>query len=370
MDFDFDEDQKALREAVRDTLAGEVAPEAVIAWGDDERGFTDDFWRQIADLGWVGLLIDEEHGGLGLGLIDMIVLTEEMGRVPLPGPFFSSAVLATLTARAFGATDLLPDLASGARRGTVALDEFGSRDPLEAVRVRATHAGDGWTLDGVKSVVLDGHTADWVLVVAQTDAGPGVFLLEQPDAEPVPSLDPTRKLARLELDATPARRVDDGDDTERTLRRVIDDAGTCLAAESVGAADRALEIAVEYSRQRVQFGRPIGSFQAIRHLAAEMLQRVELARVGVHYAAWTSEQDEPDRERASALAKGWASEAAIGVTGDSIQIHGGVGFTWSCPAHFYFRRAKVNDLLLGQQGWQRQRVADLFIDEVTAATAS
>ena len=256
------------------------------------------------------------------------------------------------------------------RRGTVALDELGSRDPLAAVRTRARRVGDDWQLHGLKAAVLDGHTADWIVVVARDEDGFGVFLVEDAPAVPVPSLDPTRKLARIALENTPARRLDTGGAaTEVALRRLIDDAGVCLAAESVGAAERALEMAVEYAGQRVQFGRPIGSFQAIRHIAAEMVQRLELARVGVHYAAWTSDENEDDRERAAALAKAWVSEAAISITGDAIQIHGGVGFTWDALVHLYFRRAKANDLLLGQQGWQRQRVADHVVGPARTGAA-
>jgi alkylation response protein AidB-like acyl-CoA dehydrogenase len=361
VDFDFSQEQKALREAVRDTLAAEAPPTYIRAMLDDERGFTDGFWRTIADLGWTGLLIPEEAGGLGLGMVDLVVLQEEMGKLPLPGPFFSSSVLATLAARRLGADELLPGLADGTVRGAVAIEEISSRDPLDGITTTAAPAGDGtWLLQGLKPVVLDGHTADWVIVAARHDTGLGGFLVESPVAEAVPTFDPTRKAARLVLDGTPARMLGAADATG-ALRRVLDDAAVALAAELVGCCERANELANEYAKVRHQFGRPIGSFQAIRHKAAEMLQRTELARVGAHYAAWTSETDAPDRERAAAMAKGYAAEAAIAVTGDSIQIHGGVGFTWDADVHLFYKRAKGDDLLFGQQGWQRQRVADLVV---------
>ncbi len=362
MDFDFSAEQNALREAVRSTLEREAGGDFVQRMIDDERGFTDDMWAEVAELGWTGLLVPEEQGGLGLGLVDMVVVLEEMGKLPLPGPFLSSAVIATLAARRFGADDLLADLAAGAKRGTIAVDEIGiAGDPLDGLSTTATKSGDAWSLDGLKPAVLDGHTADWVIVAAVADDGVGAFLVEAPTGSVVPGLDPTRKLARLELSGTPARRLDGG---EAEWRRVLDDAAVALCAELVGACDRSLALATDYAKIRVQFGRPIGTFQAIKHIAADMVAATTLTRVGTHYAAWTSDTEAEDREVATAMAKSYAAEAAIHVTGDTIQIHGGVGFTWACDAHLFYKRAKANDLMLGRQGWQRARVADLILGAV------
>jgi len=361
MDFTFSDDQDALRDGVRSFLAAEAAGAYVRAMAEDPRGFTDEFWDQVAGLGWTGLLVPEAHGGLGLGLVDMVVVMEEMGRLPLPGPYFASAVLATLAARAVGAVELLAPLASGALRGTVALEESGHGSPVDRVRTRARRKGATWVLTGTKPLVLDGHSADWVLVAARTEEGIGTFLLQAPACEAVPTLDPTRKAARLVLDETPVEPVGFVGDHTAAWRRVADDGATLLCAELVGVCDAALELAVEYAKVRVQFDRPIASFQAIRHKAVDMLHRVELARVGTHYAAWTSDVDDPARESAVAMAKSYVGEAAVFVTGEDIQIHGGVGFTWDCDAHFYFKRAKQNDVMLGYQGWQRQRLADLVL---------
>jgi len=269
--------------------------------------------------------------------------------------------MATLAARRLGATELLSDLASGARRGTLALEELGAGDPLLRVTTAASPSGDGVVLDGHKPVVLDGHTADWAIVVARTDDGLGAFLLEEPDGEPVPALDVTRKVARLSLEQRPARRLGpEGDQTE-LLRRVVDDITVALAAETVGTCDAALALAVEYSKNRVQFGRPIATFQVIKHKIVDMLHQLELCRVGTHYAAWTSDVDDPQREVAAAMAKGFVGEAANFITAENIQVHGGVGFTWDVDCHLYFRRAKQNDLLFGYQGWQRRRLADLVL---------
>ena len=364
MDFDFSDEQKALRQSVRDALADLLPRDRLRPLIDSgvPTPLPGEMWRQFADLGWTALLVPEADGGLGLGLVDMTVVLEEMGQVPLPGPFFASAVLATVAATRLGANDLLPALAAGDRIGTVALDEAGTAgDPLAAVRTRATRSGADWVLDGQKPVVLDGDTADWAIVVARDETGLAGFLVELPAATQVPGLDPTRSIARLELVARPARRLGPAGDQTAIWRRIVDDAAVMLCAELVGACDRAFALTADYAKVRVQFGRPIGSFQAVKHIAADMLRDLTLARVGVHYAAWTSDTDAPDREVAAAMAKSAAAEAAIQVTGEAIQVHGGVGFTWDADVHLFYKRAKANDLLLGRQGWQRERVADLLL---------
>src|SRR5207244_9850918 len=216
MDFTFSADQDALRDTVRSFLADQAPSAYVRAMIDDPRGFTDDLWRRVADMGWLGLLIPEEHGGSGLGMVDLVVVQEELGRSLFPGPFLSSAVCATLPALRLGATELLPDLATGRARGTLALEELGAGDPLTRIATTATRDGDGWALTGLKPVVLDGHTAGWAIVVAREEGG-GLagFLVDRPEAEPVPALDVTRKLTRLELRDRPARRLGpEGDQTE------------------------------------------------------------------------------------------------------------------------------------------------------------
>jgi alkylation response protein AidB-like acyl-CoA dehydrogenase len=362
MDFTFSDEQDDLRAAVRAFLTDHSAPEYVRAMADDERGFTPEVWHSLAELGWPGLLVPEANGGLGLGLVDMTVVMEEMGRMPFPGPYFSSAVLATRAAALLGADDLLEQLASGDVRGTVAIEEYGTGDPLDRIATRVRRKGPDWVLTGTKPVVLDGQSADWVLVVARTEEGLGSFLVEKPAAEAVPLIDPTRKAARLELSETPARRVGPDADHSAVWRRVADDGAVMLAAELVGVCEAAHELAVEYAKNRVQFDRPLASFQALRHKMVDMLHELELARVGTHFAAWASDVDDESREKAAAMCKGFAGEAAVMVSSEDIQIHGGVGFTWECMAHWYYKRAKVNDVLLGGQAHHRQRVAALVLD--------
>jgi len=361
MDFTFSTEQEDFRAAVRTTLSSEAPSTYVRAMIEDPVGVTPELWRTMAELGWLGVLVPESAGGLGLGLVDLVVLQEELGRLPFPGPFASSAVAATIAAVRLGVDEVLADLASGRRRGTVAVEEPGHGDPLGGIRAGATPKGDEWALEGTKPVVLDGAGADFALVVAADADGLGTFLLDAPAGETVPALDVTRKVARVTLDGRAARRVGPAGDHSALWRRILDDIDVALCAELVGTSERALELAVEYARVRVQFDRPIATFQVIKHKAADMLHRVELARVGTHYAAWASDADDPERERSAAMCKGYVAEAADFVTAESIQVHGGVGFTWDVDCHLLYRRAKQDDLLFGAQGYQRQRLADLVL---------
>jgi len=361
MDFTFSPDQEALRDSVRAFLAAEAPMDFVRRMAEhDDAGITPEVWRKIVDLGWTGLLVPESAGGLGLGIVDAVVVQEEMGRALFPGPFFSSAILATLAARALGLDDQLAELAEGTERGTVAFDEAGYGDPIERVHVRAAGRGTRYKLDGVKPMVPDGNTANWALVPARTREGIQTFLVDDCDATPVKSLDVTRKFARYELNETRATLVGPPGDHADIWRRVMDDAGILISAELIGVSEAANQLALDYAQAREVFGKPLSKFQVTRHKAVDMLREIELARVGVHYAAWASEVEHVDREIAAAQAKAYSAHAANYVTAECIQIHGGVGYTWECDAHLFLRRAKVNDLLLGYQGWQRQRVADLY----------
>jgi alkylation response protein AidB-like acyl-CoA dehydrogenase len=361
VDFTFSAEQDELRRATRAFLANRSPAAHVAAMERDPVGITPALWSELAALGTLGLLVPESSGGVGAGLVDMVVVLEEMGRVPFPGPFLSSAVFATLAARALGLDDRLAGLAAGTARGAVAIEEPGGGDPVDRVRMRAVRAAGRWRLSGLKPIVLDAVGADWVLVVARTEHGIGTFVLEAPEVEAVPAWDVTRRVARLALDGEDAVPVGPAGDQAALWRRVVDDVNVATCAELVGSMEAAFALAVEYAKVRVQFDRPIATFQAIKHKAADMLHRLELARVGTHYAAWASDADEPVRAEAAAMAKAYVAEAAVAVSAESIQIHGGVGFTWACDAHLHYRKAKQADLLLGYQGFQRDRIADLVI---------
>ncbi len=366
MDFTYDDEQLALQEVARTALERECGPDVLRQLADDEAGITPPLWSTLVELGWTGLLVPEDSGGTGTGVLEMCIVLEQMGRIPLPGPFFSSAVAATLAARALGATELLSELAAGSRRGTVAILEQGHGEPLGTVRTRARRKAAQWVLSGDKPAVIDGHTADWAIVVARSEEGVRSYLLESPAltgaAELVPSLDPTRKLARLVLDETPVVPLGPPGNHAGLWQRVLDDIAVGLAAETVGAADRALGEAIGYTSERVVFDKPVATYQTIRHRLVEMFQQVEMARAGVQFAAWASDTEAPEREQAAAMAVSYGADAGVRVTGEDIQMHGGVGFTWANDAHFLFKRVKQNELLFGGAGPQRRRLASIFVE--------
>lgn len=317
--------------------------------------------QEMADLGWVGLGIPESLGGAGGGLVELAVVAEEMGRVPLGGPYLAVGVLASLAARHLGLAELATGLTSGQVGATVALDESGHGDVLDRIRTRATRRGGHWQLSGVKPLVPCAEVADQVLVVARTEAGLGTFVVTDPPAVEVQTLDVTRRFARLQLADTPAEPVGPDGDQTTAWRRIVEDIAVVLSAELVGVMQASFDLALEYARQRVQFGRPIATFQVTKHKAADLLELIELSRVAVHYAAWASDAEDPVRSEAAAMAKSFVGRAANRVTAEGIQIHGAVGFTWECDAHRYYRRAKTDDLLLGSHGTWRHQVADSYL---------
>ena len=352
MDAELTPEQEELRSTVRRFLAAR-AP--VTPWVrdrlDDPRGTTDDVWRGLADLGVTGLLVPEEHGGAGRGMVDMGVVLEELGRVVHPGPFLSSAVTAVLTIEALGSPDsrreLLPGLADGSRIAAVALPE------------PTTKAVDT-ELSGAKAHVPDAVAADLLLVTAADEEGTGVYVVERNAPglaiEATPTVDGTRTSATLTLDATPGRRLGPGDATG-ALAGVVDRTVLALVVDGVGTASAALDMALEHARTRVQFGRPIGSFQAVKHLCADMLVEVESARSAAYHAIWAADHDPEELPVAASLAKAYCSDAFTFVAGQNIQVHGGVGFTWEHPAHLYLKRAKTDQLLLGDALQHRRLLA-------------
>ncbi|HEY3833042.1 MAG TPA: acyl-CoA dehydrogenase family protein [Acidimicrobiia bacterium] len=360
MEFTFSEQQEALRATARDVLTRESPMALVRERADRDERQPSAAWSRVVELGWSGTLIPERHDGLGLGMVDIVVVMEEIGRALYDGPFLSSAVLATLAARAFAADDLLAALATGAQRGAVALEESGHGDPLGRITTVA-HA-DG-TLHGTKPLVIDGDTCDWAIVVAHdghADGPLGTYLVREPAAIPTPTLDITRRFATIEFggaDDRPAQRIGPAGDHTDHWREIVDAGAVALAAEMVGVAEASDALALDYAQAREAFGKPLSKFQVTRHKAVDLLRDIELARVAVHYAAWALDAGAPERADAVAMAKSYAAEAANHVTAECIQIHGGVGYTWECDAHLFLRRAKVDDLLLGNQSWWRERLA-------------
>jgi alkylation response protein AidB-like acyl-CoA dehydrogenase len=358
-------EQQELREAVRRFLAERAPLTRVRELMETTEGTDPGVWRQAAtQLGLPGIAVPEEYGGAGFSFAEQAIVLEELGAALFTGPYLASAVLAATALLASddeaARKDLLPGIAAGETIATLALTEDdGSWDPA-SIRLAATQ---GWRLDGHKSYVLDGQAAGLILAVAATGTD-GELSLFAVDADAVgltrralPTLDQTRKLARLAFDRTPARLVGEPGAARAVLDRTLDVAGIALAAEQLGGAQRALDMAVQYARVRHQFGRPIGSFQAIKHRCADLLLEVESLRSAVGYAAAAVAAGSAEVPVLASMLKAYASEVYSHVAGENIQIHGGIGFTWEHDAHLYLKRAKASELFLGDASWHRARLA-------------
>jgi alkylation response protein AidB-like acyl-CoA dehydrogenase len=366
MELRYSEEQEQLRALVRRFCAERSPESAVRAAMLGERGYDAAVWRLMAsELGLPGLIIPEEHGGAGLGAVELGLVMEEAGRALLCSPFFSSAVLAANALLASGDAlahkDYLPGIAAGERIATLAwAEERCGWDPAR-VELRARRAGSGWALDGVKTPVTDGASAGLILVAARSDSGVSLFAVEGAAKglarTPIPPHDLTRKLARLEFSAAPARLIGEQGGALPGLERALDLAAGALAAEMVGGAQACLDLAVEYAKQRLQFGRPIGSLQAIKHKCADTLCDVEIARSAAQYAAFAASGPPGELRIAASMAKAYCSEAFFQAAARCLQVHGGIGFTWENATHLYLKRAKSSSLLLGDPVWHRDRLA-------------
>jgi alkylation response protein AidB-like acyl-CoA dehydrogenase len=318
-------------------------------------------------LGLAGLIIPEEYGGAGYSYVELLIAMEEMGRALLCAPYLGTAVFSTNAllhcADETTRKELLVAIAAGTTTVSVAHAEPGGRWDLAGVLLEAEKSGDDFALTGTKNWVLDGHTADVLLVVARSNEGLSLFRVASDAAgltrTLVPSLDTTRKLAQLDFENTAATKISAGDQT-LALGRVLALTQAALAAEQVGGAQLCLEMATEYAKTRLQFGRPIGSYQAIKHKCADMLVEVEFAKSAAYAACFAAANDEDDFLESAALAKSYCSEAYFHAAAENIQIHGGMGFTWELPCHLYFKRAKASELFLGDPAHHREVLADLI----------
>ncbi|GAA0628819.1 acyl-CoA dehydrogenase family protein [Sporichthya brevicatena] len=362
------EEQSYLATTIRELLAERSPETRVRDVMDSSEGIDRPLWRTMAqELGVAGLSVPEEFGGGGASFVEVAVLCEELGRSLAAVPLLSTAVLAqTLlldSADEQAQARWLPDLCSGASIAGVALTEPDGAWHAADSTTQAVLSGGRWTLSGRKTYVVDGAAADVVFVVARTGDGLATFAV--PGDAPgltrtaLPTMDQTRRLADLTFDSVPAELVGEPGAQER-VAKLVDVAAVALAAESVGGADRVLEMAVEYAKVRVQFGRPIGSFQAIKHKCADMLLQVETARSAVAYARKCVEADERDRALAASTAKSRACDAFAFCAAENIQVHGGIGFTWEHPAHLYFKRARSSSVLFGDSYQHRERIGDLL----------
>jgi alkylation response protein AidB-like acyl-CoA dehydrogenase len=366
VNFAFSEEQEELRKSVRRFLEDKSPESEVRRLMETTEGYDPAVWKQMGEqLGLQGLAIPEEYGGSGYTYVELIVVLEEMGRALLCAPYFSTVALAAnalLVAGDEGARkEFLPGIASGETIATLAFTEDSGRWDEAGITMEATRSGEGYSLSGHKMFVLDGHTADVIVVAARSGGGVSLFAVAG-DASglsrtPLSTMDQTRKQARLEFDNTPARLVGAEGQGWATLSKVLDLAAVALAAEQVGGAQKVLEMSVEYAKNRVQFGRPIGSFQAIKHKCADMLLEVESAKSAAYYAGWAAAEDNDELPVVASLAKAYCSDAYFHATAENIQIHGGIGFTWEHPAHLYFKRAKSSELLFGDPSYHRELLA-------------
>jgi alkylation response protein AidB-like acyl-CoA dehydrogenase len=356
------DDQELIRSTARRYLEDRVGLDRVREIMMSDQGFDQDLWKEMADMGWPGLVVAEEFGGSGLSPVEMSVLLEEMGRLVTPGPFFASAVLATTAIQELATpeqqADLLPAMATGDSIGSLAMFETARNWDPTSQQTMATREGESWVLRGSKRSVVGGTEADFVLVSAATTDGVGVFVVDSDASgltvEPEPALDPTRPQARITVDSVrlgSSARLGTGDSGDG-LRRVFAMATAYLASEQVGGAERCMEMSVDYAKTRHQFGRPIGSYQSVKHRCANMLMKVEHAKSAARYAVRVVDHPE-ELAVAAPLASAVASEAYVWVAGENIQVHGGIGFTWEHPAHLYLKRAKTSSLLFGDPRHQR-----------------
>jgi acyl-CoA dehydrogenase len=360
LDFEFSAEQEELRATVRRFLA-EQAPITpyVRDMLDDPRGTTDAVWKGLAALGVTGLLVPEDRGGAGMGMVDMGVVLEELGRAVHPGPFLSTAVTAASALSPYG-DRLLGDIAAGTLIVTAALTEGDGRD----WRPIATIADDG-NLTGTKTFVPDAGAADVVLVTAVDAAGLGLYAVDPDGAGarvvPESSVDGSRKHGTVHLDGAPGRRLGEGDCSE-VAAEVVDRTLVALAVDGFGAAQAALDLAVAYAKERVQFDKPIGAFQAVQHLCADMLQALELGRAGAYYALWACDAASAgERHRAATMAKAFAADAFWRVGASAIQVFGGVGFSWEHDIHLFYKRLLSLQQAYGDAADHLEELAGLIL---------
>ena len=362
MNFAFSEEQEELRKTVRSFLEQKSSEAEVRRLMETEEGYDTAVWKQMGEqLGLQGLAIPEEYGGSGYSWIELGIILEEQGRRLLAAPYFSTVVLAANTLLLSGddaaKKDYLPGIASGETIATLAFTESNGRWDEEGITLTA----NGGKLNGEKMFVLDGHIANLIIVAAKSGSGVSLYAVQGDAAgltkTALSTMDQTRKQAKLEFKDVEGKLIGTEGQGWSVLEKVLDLAAVGLAAEQVGGAQLVLEMAVQYAKDRIQFGRPIGSFQAIKHKCADMLLEVESAKSAAYYAAWCAAEMNDELPSVASLAKAYCSEAYFHAAAENIQIHGGIGFTWEHPAHLYFKRAKSSELLFGDPTYHRELLA-------------
>jgi alkylation response protein AidB-like acyl-CoA dehydrogenase len=374
MKFSFTDEQQEFRSVVRRFLEDTSPTTAVRRLMETPEGYDPAVWRQLSgELGLTAVHIPEAYGGQGFGVSELAIAVEEMGRALLCAPYFGSTVLAA-TAILKGGTAaqkqaLLPDIASGKTVAALAFAEVSGRWDADGVRATATPAGAKHKIDGVKSFVLDGHTANLIIVLARRPGSTGADGLslfkvaaDAPGLERqrLETMDPTRKLAKLSFTGVEGELIGTEGSAAGPFAETLDVAAICLANEMVGGAERLRESAIDFANLRYQFGRPISSFQSLKHKAADMLLEVELAKSAAYYAAAAADEGDADLAALASLAKAAASDAYMQTAIHTVQIHGGIGFTWDNDTHLWFKRAKSSEVFLGGAAYHRERLMQLW----------
>lgn len=370
MNFDFSEDQKLLQQTARDFLAEQSPLTVCREVLESDRLYAADLWRNTAEMGWQGAVIPEEYGGAGFGYLELAMIAHEVGRALAPIPFSSSVYLATEAILAAGSDEQkrrhLPRLASGESIGTLALAEKPGQNGVDSIETRF----EGGRVSGTKIAVADGGCAD-LAVVPATSAGGVSLALVALDAggvtrESLTSFDPSRSMAALHFDGAPAELLGEEGRGAELADHILDRAAVLTAFEQVGGAERAFEITVEFTQERYAFGRPVSSFQALKHRMADMWCEIQLARSNAYYGIWALSNEDPELAVAAAAARIAACKAYELQTVEMLQLHGGVGFTWEYDCHLFFRRAKLLAVMLGNPSiWK-----DKLVSRVAAGEAA
>lgn len=369
MNFDLSKTQKMLQDASRTFFQRECLITKVRELIDSEQGHDSALWTRIAEQGWTGLTLPEEHEGLALSLVDLAVVSEEIGHCCLPSPFVATTWASSLIDSS-GNTELkktlLPSLALGESIATVALlDEDSDWNPA-TVTMSATPSDAGVVLSGSKRLVLDAGVADTLLVAAQINDDLVIAAVDKAASglsmEPTPGMDLTRRYYQVDFENVSAELLASGAEAEAALKRSIQIGAIIACADLLGGMEWVLKTTVEYARSRQQFGKAIGSYQAVQHQCADMLLMNESARSATYYAAWALHENDPAGDEAVGIAKAYCSEAARLVGNSGIQIHGGIGFTWEHDLHLYYKRAKSNEYLFGDPSHHREQLAQLIIN--------
>lgn len=370
MNFGFTDEQELLRQEIRKLLDARASMAEVRKLAETPEGFSRDLWKQMGELGWLGLTIPEAHGGAGLGWVDLVVLLEETGRSLFPSPLIATTLAAAAIADAGTAAQQaawLPRLADGSAIGTVAVLEAGDRLDTAGIQLRGEPMADGWRLDGEKRAVLDAASADLLVVAFRTGDGRDdvtLALVERGAAglrvETTPSIDATKRVARVRFDGvqvSPDAVLGGPGQAAPVLARLLDRGAAAVAAEAIGAAEEAVRLTVDYAKERVQFGSPIGRFQGVKHPLAEMYVDVESFKSLLYYAAWCLDEGDVDAARAVSMAKAYASEAFPRIGIDGVQLHGGVGYTWEYDIQLYLKRSKWVRPTFGDADFHHDRIA-------------